>query len=164
MNGGLHQALAQYGWMDGCGYLLAISPTRAHSERSRCRPLRRLILVFFTVNSQWSHQRRYEPEISATYMNERRRFLEAVACKRWLLKNKNKKNLYVGAVVFNFLVRSPSSADYLMLPFNPLPLTTKAPVFPSSPFKYILYVIFKGDSQSVLRLTEAHQRAGEKYR
>lgn len=43
----------------------------------------------------------------------------------------------------------------------------QSPFFPrpSSPFKYILQVvIFKGDLQSVLRLTEAHQRAGEKYK
>lgn len=37
--------------------------TRDHSKKAAeqwCRPLRRLILVFFTVNPQWSHQHWYE--------------------------------------------------------------------------------------------------------
>ena len=67
------------GWMDGCGYLLAINQPEISQRwaEQRCRPHRRLIPVFFTVNPQWSHQHWYESgcEISslAMHMNEGRR-------------------------------------------------------------------------------------------
>lgn len=99
----------------------------------RCRPLRRLDPVFFTVNPQWSHQHWYESGCKKKSLA----FLWiGQSCWSSLLQGGSNTNagfldIYFSKpffppnwVVLLSLLLSPSSAD-TSLPFNSLPHTTK---------------------------------------
>lgn len=169
VDGGLHQAsLARYVWMDGCGYLLAIYQqeiTQNRGAEQRCRPLRRLILLFFTVNPQWSHQHWYDrrvvvkfPALQCTWMNGRWScFLDCVELNL---------NMYIFTLLCWIFLANVSSGAHLRqisqhchsIHFHS---HNQSPIFLDFSFKYIFIgYYFKG--LFAIHLTKAHQRAGER--